>query len=267
MLEDGGHDPPASRDPEMSDDRPEPHPPREAAARRRKATDLLLSVVIPVYNEAATVREVVGRVRSVPLRTEIVLVDDGSTDGSAEVVDDLARTPGVRAVHHERNLGKGAALASGFSHARGDVVVVQDADLEYDPHDYVKMLRPILEASADVVYGSRFLVGDYARVHLFWHYVGNRFLTFLSNVFTGLNLTDMETCYKMFRREVVERIEIKSRRFTVEPELTAKIARMNVRVFEVPISYAGRNYSEGKKITWKDGLAALWAIVRYSLAD
>jgi glycosyltransferase involved in cell wall biosynthesis len=235
----------------------------------KPADDLFLSVVIPVYNEIATLEKVVGRVAAVPIRKEIILVDDGSTDGSRELLDRLAAAhPGVvRPFKHEHNKGKGAALKTGFGQARGDVVLIQDADLEYDPADYPKLLRPIREAGADVVYGSRFLVGDYARVHLFWHYMGNRFLTFLSNVFTGLNLTDMETCYKVFRREVVQKIDIKSRRFTIEPELTAKIARQRVRIFEVPISYAGRNYGEGKKITWKDGLAALWAIVRYRFAD
>lgn len=231
--------------------------------------DLLLSVVIPVYNEIATLEQVVERVLQVPLRKEVILVDDGSTDGSRDLLDRLAAAhPGlVRAFKHEVNRGKGAALKTGFQQAKGDVILIQDADLEYDPGDYPKLLRPIREAGADVVYGSRFLVGDYARVHLFWHYMGNRFLTFLSNVFSGLNLTDMETCYKVFRREVVEKIDIKSRRFTVEPELTAKIARLRVRIFEVPISYAGRNYGEGKKITWRDGFAALWAIIKYRFVD
>jgi glycosyltransferase involved in cell wall biosynthesis len=226
-------------------------------------SDLLLSVVIPVYNEAKTLDQVVARVRASPVPKEIILVDDGSTDGSREILDRLATLPGVRVLKHERNQGKGAALKTGFQVATGDVVIVQDADLEYDPAEYGRLLRPFREANADVVYGSRFLVGDYARVHLFWHYLGNRFLTFVSNVMTGLNLTDMETCYKAFRREVIQRIDIKSRRFTIEPELTAKVARMKLRIFEVPISYAGRNYSEGKKITWRDGIAALWAILKF----
>jgi glycosyltransferase involved in cell wall biosynthesis len=229
--------------------------------------DFLLSVVIPVYNEAGTVAAVVDRVRKVPVPKEVVLVDDGSSDGSGKVLDGLAALPDVRVFHHERNQGKGAALKTGFQQARGQIVVVQDADLEYDPADYPRLLRPFFDARADVVYGSRFLVGEYARVHLFYHYLGNRFLTFLSNLFTGLNLTDMETCYKAFRRDVVQRIDIKSKRFTVEPELTAKIARMKLRIFEVPISYSGRDYSEGKKITWRDGIAALGAILRFRFFD
>jgi len=224
--------------------------------------------VIPVYNEIETLAEVVERVKAVPLAKEIILVDDGSRDGSRELIQRLAASdPSVRAFLHERNQGKGAALRTGFMQARGDVVLIQDADLEYNPADYPALLKPIQEANADVVYGSRFLIREYARVHLFWHYMGNRFLTFLSNIFTGLNLTDMETCYKMFRRDVIQRIDIRSRRFTVEPELTAKVARMRLKVYEVPISYAGRGYREGKKITWRDGLAALWAIVRYRFWD
>ncbi len=232
-----------------------------------KADDLLISVVIPVYNEATTLEEVVRRVQQVPIRQEIILVDDGSTDGSRKLLDRLAEDPQVRAFTHERNRGKGAALKTGFREARGDIVIIQDADLEYDPGDYKKLIRPFVEQRADVVYGSRFLVGDYARVHLYYHYLGNRFLTLLSNLFTGLNLTDMETCYKAFRRGVLDRIDIKSKRFTVEPELTAKIAKLKVRIFEVPISYSGRDYSEGKKITWKDGFAALFAIIKYRFVN
>ncbi len=229
--------------------------------------DLLLSVVVPVYNEIQTLALIVDRIKASPVRKEIVLVDDGSTDGSRELLDTMHAPPLIRVFKHERNQGKGAALKTGFAQAIGDVVVVQDADLEYDPAEYPKLLKPIREAGADVVYGSRFLVGDYARVHMFWHYLGNRFLTFCSNLFTGLNLTDMETCYKVFRREIIQKIDIKCRRFDIEPELTAKIARMKCRVFEVPISYAGRNYGEGKKITWRDGFAALWAIVKYRFVD
>ncbi len=240
-------------------------PNKESASPR---PPLRLSVVMPVYNEIKTLEVILERVLAVPVDKEVILVDDGSVDGSRELLDTLAeRQPAIRVFKHDRNRGKGAALKTGFSHATGDVIVIQDADLEYDPDDYPALMRPFYEADADVVYGSRFLVGEYARVHLFWHYLGNRFLTFLSNMSTGLNLTDMETCYKAFRREVVERIEIRSRRFTIEPELTAKFARMKVRIFEVPIRYAGRNYGEGKKITWRDGIAALWAIVRYRFAD
>ena len=229
--------------------------------------DLLLTVVIPVYNEIETLEELVRRVQSSPVRKEIVLVDDGSRDGSRELMRRLADPPHVRVLEHERNMGKGAALKTGFAAAVGDYVIVQDADLEYDPQDYERLLRPVREANADVVFGSRFLVGEYARVHLFWHYLGNRFLTFCSNLMTGLNLTDMETCYKLFRREVIQGIDIKSQRFDIEPELTAKVARRKLRIFEVPISYAGRNYSEGKKITWRDGLEALWAIVKFRFTD
>ncbi len=227
-----------------------------------------LSVVMPVYNEIKTLEEVVGRVRAVPIDKEIILVNDGSVDGSDKLIDRLAaELPEVRAFHHDRNRGKGAALKTGFNEALGDIVVIQDADLEYNPMDYPALLKPFHEADAEVVYGSRFLIRDYARVHLFWHYVGNRLLTFMSNISTGLNLTDMETCYKAFRRPVLEKIEIKSKRFTVEPELTAKVARMGLRVYEVPISYAGRSYGEGKKITWRDGIAAVWAIWRYRFFD
>ena len=224
---------------------------------------LLLSVVIPVYNEAGTLEEVVRRVQAVEVDKEILLVDDASTDGSREVCERLARDDNVRLFCHDVNSGKGAALRTAFREVRGDIVVIQDADLEYDPKEYPVLLKPFLEQNADVVYGSRFLVREYARVHLFWHYLGNRFLTFVSNCFTGLNLTDMETCYKVFKREVVQDIDIKSKRFTVEPELTARIAKKKVRVFEVPISYSGRGYGEGKKITWRDGVAALCAIVRF----
>lgn len=227
-----------------------------------------LSVVIPVYNEMATLEEIVRRVREVDVDKEIVLVDDGSKDGSRDLLDRLAAEyPDVRAFKHDVNKGKGAALRTGFQQARGKIVLIQDADLEYSPKDYPKLLKPFRIENADVVYGSRFLVGEYARVHLYYHYLGNRLLTALSNVFTGLNLTDMETCYKAFKREVLQDIVIKSKRFTVEPELTAKIARKRLRVFEVPISYSGRDYSEGKKIGVRDGFAALWAIVRYRFGD
>ena len=236
--------------------------PSPAEARPR------LSVVIPVYNEIKTLETVLDRVREVDVDKEIILVDDGSEDGSRELITKVSEEdPRVRGFLHEQNKGKGAALKTGFSQARGEVVVIQDADLEYNPADYPALLKPFEEADADVVFGSRFLIRDYARVHLFWHYLGNRMLTFMSNVFTGLNLTDMETCYKAFKREVIQQIDVKSKRFTIEPELTAKIARMGLKVYEVPISYAGRSYGEGKKITWKDGIAALWAIVRFRFWD
>ncbi len=229
--------------------------------------DFLLSVVMPVYNEQATLRQIVAAVLAVPIRKEIVLVDDGSKDQSRAILAELAAAhPEVRVFEHAQNMGKGAALRTGFEQARGEVVVVQDADLEYDPRDYPVLLAPIRRGDADVVYGSRYLVDDRdpgrERDH-FYHYFGNRVLTFVSNLFTGLNLTDMETCYKCFRREVLQNLSIDSRRFTVEPEFTAKIAKRPVRIFEVPIRYQGRKYSEGKKITWRDGVAAIWAIVKY----
>jgi glycosyltransferase involved in cell wall biosynthesis len=225
-----------------------------------------LSVVMPVYNEEATLREIVNRVQATPFEKEILLVNDGSKDRSAEIMAELAAEhPNVRCFHHAQNSGKGAALSTGFKQVTGDIVLIQDADLEYDPNDYGVLLRPILEGKADVVFGSRFLGAPYARVHLYWHYVGNRLLTTVSNMFTNLNLSDMETCYKVFRREVADKIEIKSRTFAVEPEFAAKVAKLHVRVYEVPITYAGRDYSEGKKIGPKDAVIAMWAIVRWSL--
>jgi len=225
--------------------------------------DLLLSVVIPVFNEEQTLEAIVDLVRNVEVPTELVLVDDGSSDGTPAILDRLEKLDGVRVFRHAKNRGKGAALKTGFREARGNVVIIQDADMEYDPREYPTILEPIVEGRADVVFGSRFLVRKYARVHLYSHYLGNRFLTFASNVMTGLNLTDMETCYKCFRKEVVDTIDLRSRRFDVEPELTAKVARGKWRIYEVPVSYAGRDVAEGKKISWKDGFAALWAIVKY----
>ncbi len=228
--------------------------------------DFLLSVVMPVYNEQATLRAIVAAVRAVPIRKELILVDDGSKDGSRAILAELAALPDVRVIEHDQNRGKGAALRTGFAAARGAVVLVQDADLEYDPSDYPNLLAPILRGDADVVYGSRYLVDprDPGRERdSFFHYFGNRVLTFCSNLFTGLNLTDMETCYKCFRREVLQDIVIESRRFTVEPEFTAKVARLPVRIHEVPIRYRGRKFSEGKKIGWRDGVAAIWAIMKY----
>ena len=226
-----------------------------------------LSVVMPVYNEASTVREIVRRVGAVPLEKEILIIDDGSSDGTREILRELDGKDGVRVFLQPVNQGKGAAVAVGFRYATGDVVVVQDADLEYDPMEYLKLLAPITQGHADVVYGSRFLGGGARRVLYFWHTVGNRFLTLVSNMFTNLNLTDMETCYKMFRREVVQSMKIESQRFGIEPEITAKIARRGYRIFEVPISYYGRTYEEGKKIGWKDALSALWTILRHSLRE
>lgn len=225
-----------------------------------------LSIVIPVFNERPTLEEVLDRIRLAPtltLKKEIVLVDDCSTDGTREYLENL-REEGIRCFFHERNQGKGAALRTGFAHATGDLVLVQDADLEYNPDEYPKLLRPLLEERADVVLSSRFLAGEQHRVLYFWHAVGNRFLTLLSNMFTNLNLSDMESCYKVFRREVLDQVTMEENRFGFEPEIVAKVARLRCRIYEVGISYAGRTYAEGKKITWKDGVRALWCIVKYS---
>jgi len=227
-----------------------------------------LSVVMPVYNERQFIETIVDRVLAVSLpRLEIglVVVDDCSTDGTRDVLQRIAR-PGVSVHFHDVNQGKGAALRTGFAKADGDLVLIQDADLEYNPQEYPMLLAPILEGHADVVYGSRFLGGPH-RVHLFWHYVGNKFLTLLSNMMSNLNLTDMETCYKAFRREVVQKMTLRSDRFGFEPEFTQKVARGGWRVYEVPISYRGRDYAEGKKIGWKDGVSAIYTIVKYRFVD
>src|ERR1700674_3447057 len=244
-----------------------------------------VSVVIPVYNERAFIEEVLLRVQASPIDKEIILIDDKSTDGTRALLEDFdkAQSEGkreilaqngkarlslenIRFLFQPQNGGKGAALRRGFEAATGDIVLVQDADLEYDPKDYPKLLEPIFEEKADVVYGSRFLGGP-QRVHYFWHYVANRTLTLLSDIFSNLKLTDMETCYKVFRKEVLAGVQVKSNRFGFEPEITAKIAKHKWRIYEVPITYAGRTYEEGKKITWKDGVQALWCIVRYTFGD
>jgi|KBSSwiStaDraftv2_1062776.scaffolds.fasta_scaffold56869_3 glycosyltransferase involved in cell wall biosynthesis len=225
-----------------------------------------LSIVIPVYNERETLPKTLARVQATPFDKEIILVDDGSRDGTRDWLETLRGQPGIVVVLQPQNQGKGAALRTGFQHATGDVVLIQDADLEYDPADYPRLLQPILDDKADVVFGSRF-GGETHRVLFFWHFVGNRFLTMLSNMFTNLNLSDMETGYKVFRTEVVRRLTLRSNRFGFEPEVTAKVARMRCRIYEVAISYHGRSYEEGKKITWKDGFAAIGCILRYRFFD
>ncbi len=225
-----------------------------------------LSVIIPIYNEVATLEEILKRVKDTGLVSEIVMVDDGSTDGTRELLDKITEKKDLKIIFHEENSGKGAAVKTGIAAATGDLILIQDADLEYDPRDYPTLLAPMLDGRADVVYGSRFLGGPH-RVLFFWHYVVNRMLTFLSNILTNLNLTDMEVGYKLFRREVLEGIDIKSKRFNFEPEITAKVAKKRVRIYEVPISYAGRTYEEGKKIGVADGFEALWTIVKYRFCD
>ena len=229
------------------------------------AGDWTLTIVIPVYNEAATLPQLLERVRAVPYRKQILLVDDGSTDGSTELIRSAGETdPAIEAVFHTHNQGKGAALRRGFEKATGDFVLVQDADLEYHPKDYPALLEPLLDGKADVVYGSRFL-GAPHRVLFFWHMVGNRVLTLYSNMLTNLDLTDMETCYKVFKREVLQTFCLKSNRFGFEPEVTAKVAKGNWQIYEVPVSYDGRGYKAGKKITWRDGVTAIWHITRFNL--
>jgi len=244
-----------------------------------------ISIVIPVYNEKGTIDEILRRVLDTEIRKEVIIVDDCSTDGTRQILENMAARQAngeafapaqdgndaielrdLRFFFQTPNQGKGAALRRGFAQATGEIVLVQDADLEYDPRDYAVLLEPLIEGRADVVYGSRFLGGP-QRVHYFWHYVANKLLTLLSDISTNLKLTDMETCYKVFRREVLKGIDIKSNRFGFEPEITAKIAKHRWRIYEVPISYAGRTYEEGKKITWKDGVQALWCIVRYKFGD
>lgn len=225
-----------------------------------------LSVVIPVYNERKTIREIVRRVKNTPREKEIIIVDDCSTDGTRKILKEFATDPVVKVILQPENGGKGRALQVGFQAATKDIVIVQDADLEYDPEDYEAILRPLERGRADVVFGSRFLYGEH-RVLYFRHSLGNKFLTLLSNLFTDLNITDMETCYKAFKREIIQNITLRSNRFGFEPEITAKVARLGCAVYEVPIRYYGRSYAEGKKITWKDGIAALWHILRYSLGD
>ncbi|MDY6862743.1 MAG: glycosyltransferase family 2 protein [Thermodesulfobacteriota bacterium] len=223
-----------------------------------------LSVVIPVYNEKNTISRIIEKVKETPIEKEIIVVDDASTDGTEKI---LRQIKGITFLSHKNNRGKGASFRTGLEKVTGDVVIIQDSDLEYDPMDYMKILKPFEAGLADVVYGSRFLGAGAHRVLFFWHSIGNRLLTFVSNMFTDLNLTDMETGYKAFRKEVIKKINIKENRFGFEPEITAKVARQKLRIYEVPISYHGRTYEEGKKINWKDGIVALWLIIKYNLFD
>jgi len=226
-----------------------------------------ISIIIPVFNEKKSIEEIIKRVQAVDvgLEKEIIIIDDCSQDGTRQILEKL-NYPNMKLFFHSKNKGKGAALQTGFSKAEGDIILIQDADLEYDPKEYHKLLEPILDGRADVVYGSRFLGGPH-RVLFFWHYVGNKILTMLSNLTSNLNLTDMETCYKVFKKEILNKIKIKSKRFGFEPEVTIKFAKLKCRIYEVPISYSGRDYSEGKKIGWKDGIAAIFHIIRYKFFD
>jgi glycosyltransferase involved in cell wall biosynthesis len=237
--------------------------------RVRIPPDFKLSVLMPVYNEARTIKDILERVRAVPINKEIIVVDDGSTDGTRDLLRNEIedKVDDVRVIYMPRNQGKGAAVREAIQAAAGDVCVVQDADLEYDPREYFQLLEPIIDGRADVVYGTRFMGGGPHRVHLFWHYVGNQILTTVSNAFSNLNLTDMETCYKVMRTEIAQSLRLRSNGFDIEPELTLKLAKAGARIYEVPISYSGRSYSEGKKINWKDGFKAFYSIVRYRLGD
>ena len=224
-----------------------------------------LSIVIPVYNEKSTIDEIVKRVQNVKFEKEIIIVDDCSSDGTRDKIDKISGN-NIKKLFHEKNKGKGASLRTGFQHVTGDIVIIQDADLEYNPNEYSNLIEPIVDGRADVVYGSRFLGGPH-RVDFFWHYVGNKILTTLSNILTNLILTDMETCYKVFKAEIIKDIKIRSNRFGFEPEITAKLAKRKCIIYEMPISYSGRDYDEGKKIGWKDGVVALYCIVRFRLFD
>lgn len=231
-------------------------------------SEKILSVVVPVFNEKGTILQIIEKVLRLDIVKEVIVVDDGSTDGTKELLQTAALDARVRTYFHDRNRGKGAALRTGFGHVAGEVVTIQDADLEYDPNEFIEMSKPILEGVADVVYGSRLSGGKPQRVHLFWHRIGNGFLSFVTGVLYNTTLSDMETCYKMFRKEVLEGIRIKSDDFSVEPELTAKICKnKQLRIYELPISYYGRSYAEGKKISWRHGFSALWTLFKYRFTD
>ncbi len=242
---------------------------RRLARLSRVNREYTLSVLIPVYNEADTLLELLDRVRDVEINKEILLVDDGSTDGTRALMQ--TRIEGqyadVRVLYHPHNMGKGAAIRTAIAAATGDYLIVQDADLEYDPREYYTLLEPLLDGRADVVYGSRFLGGGAHRVHFFWHRLGNGLLTLMSNMLTNLNLTDMEVCYKVFKREVLQSLTLRCNKFDFEPEVTAKVAKARCRIYEVPISYSGRDYEEGKKIGWRDGVQAIWTILKYRFVD
>ncbi|MEE2675233.1 MAG: glycosyltransferase family 2 protein [Myxococcota bacterium] len=224
-----------------------------------------LSVIIPVYNEVETLDEIMLAVSAIPVEKEIILVDDGSTDGSREKLQQFENQAGIKVLYHDRNQGKGMAIRTGLAEAEKDLVIIQDADLEYDPREILGLMQPILAGKADVVYGSRFVGAAPHRVLYFWHSIGNQLLTLLSNMLSDLNLTDMETCYKLFRREVIQSIELEESRFGFEPEITAKIAKGHWRIYEMGISYSGRTYEEGKKISWQDGFRAIWCVLKYNL--
>ena len=230
----------------------------------------LLSILMPVYNEAQTLHEIIAKVEAVNLgdvRKELIIVDDGSKDGTREVLKQLAETSKHKIYFHGQNMGKGAALRTALTYAEGDIILIQDADLEYDPAEYTELVKPILDGRADVVYGSRLTGGKVARAFNFWHYLGNKMLTFVTNILYNATLTDMETCYKVFRADVVKNFQIKSNKFDFEPEITAKILKRKYKLYEMPISYYGRDFEEGKKITWKDGFGAIWALVKYRFMD
>jgi glycosyltransferase involved in cell wall biosynthesis len=230
----------------------------------------LLSILMPVYNEAKTIHEIIDRVMAADVgevRKELIIVDDGSKDGTRDVLRELSQTSPHRIYFHGQNMGKGAALRTALHYASGDIIIIQDADLEYDPAEYAELIKPVIEGRADVVYGSRLTGGKVARAFNFWHYLGNKLLTFITNILYNAILSDMETCYKVFRADVIKNLQVKSNRFDFEPEITAKVLKRKYKLYEMPISYYGRDFSEGKKITWRDGFSAVWALVKYRFVD